>query len=194
MTSQNELRKLCFDTLGRGSPRCEPEHCTLPTSPHVFLLPGPSASEGLTTHRVLQAELLDVALVSSRPYFILQSQSQVLFFRFLPIHTAFVEASVISYPKRKLFSSFASEWLLIVFPSLACDIRAALCWIRLDLAQVAQWSRIYLPMQETQVGSLGWEDPLDEGNGNPLQYSCLENSTDRKAWQVIVHGVTKSWT
>ena len=24
-----------------------------------------------------------------------------------------------------------------------------------------------------------WEDPLDEGNGNPLQYSCLENSMDR---------------
>ena len=33
-----------------------------------------------------------------------------------------------------------------------------------------------------------------EGNGNPLQYSCLENSMDRGAWQAIVHGVTKSWT
>ena len=28
-----------------------------------------------------------------------------------------------------------------------------------------------------------------EGNGNPLQYSCLENSMDRGAWQVTVHGV-----
>ena len=27
-----------------------------------------------------------------------------------------------------------------------------------------------------------------------LQYSCLENSKDRRAWQAIVHGVTKSWT
>jgi len=33
-----------------------------------------------------------------------------------------------------------------------------------------------------------------EGNGNPLQYSCLENSMDRGAWQAIVHGVTKSRT
>ena len=33
-----------------------------------------------------------------------------------------------------------------------------------------------------------------EGNGNPFQYSCLENSTDRGGWQAIVHGVTKSWT
>ena len=30
-----------------------------------------------------------------------------------------------------------------------------------------------------------------EGNGNPLQYSCLENSMDRGAWQATVHGVTK---
>ena len=31
-----------------------------------------------------------------------------------------------------------------------------------------------------------------ERNGNPLQYSCLENSMDRRAWQATVHGVTKS--
>ena len=31
-----------------------------------------------------------------------------------------------------------------------------------------------------------------EGNGNPLQYSCLENPTDRRAWWVTVYGVTKS--
>ena len=33
-----------------------------------------------------------------------------------------------------------------------------------------------------------------EGNGNPLQYSCLENSMDRGAWQATVHGVAKSQT
>ena len=33
-----------------------------------------------------------------------------------------------------------------------------------------------------------------EGNGNPLQYPCLENSMVRGAWWAIVHGVTKSWT
>ena len=31
-----------------------------------------------------------------------------------------------------------------------------------------------------------------EGNGNPLQYSCLENSVDRGAWQPTVHGITES--
>ena len=33
-----------------------------------------------------------------------------------------------------------------------------------------------------------------EGNGNSLQYSCLENSMDREAWYTVVHGVAKSWT
>ena len=32
------------------------------------------------------------------------------------------------------------------------------------------------------------------GNGNPPQYSCLENPTDRGDWQATVHGVAKSWT
>ena len=33
-----------------------------------------------------------------------------------------------------------------------------------------------------------------EGNGNPIKYSCLENSTDRGAWQATVQGVTVSDT
>ena len=33
-----------------------------------------------------------------------------------------------------------------------------------------------------------------EGNGNPLQYSCLENRMDRGAWWAAAHGVAKSWT
>jgi len=33
-----------------------------------------------------------------------------------------------------------------------------------------------------------------EGNGNPLQYSCLENPVDGRAWQAIVHGVKNRWT
>ena len=32
-----------------------------------------------------------------------------------------------------------------------------------------------------------------EGNGNPLQYPCLENPMDGGAWQTTVHGVAKSW-
>ena len=43
---------------------------------------------------------------------------------------------------------------------------------------------------------LGSEGSLEEGNdnGNPLQYSCLENPMDRGAWWATVHGVAKSRT
>ena len=40
----------------------------------------------------------------------------------------------------------------------------------------------------------GTERFPEEGNGNPLQHSCLENSMDRGAWQATVHGVTESRT
>ena len=35
---------------------------------------------------------------------------------------------------------------------------------------------------------------IGEGNGNPLQYSCLENPRDRGAWWAAVYGVAQSWT
>ena len=40
----------------------------------------------------------------------------------------------------------------------------------------------------------GSERSPGKGNGNPLQYSCLGNPTDREAWQATVHGVAKNWT
>ena len=35
---------------------------------------------------------------------------------------------------------------------------------------------------------------IGEGNGNLLQYSCLENTVDREAWWSVVYGVAPSWT
>ena len=40
----------------------------------------------------------------------------------------------------------------------------------------------------------GLERSPGDGNGNPLQYSCLENPMDGGAWWATVHRVTKSWT
>ena len=48
--------------------------------------------------------------------------------------------------------------------------------------------------REMRVRSLGQEDSPGEGNGNPLQYSCLENPMGRGAWQAVVPRVAKSWT
>ena len=59
---------------------------------------------------------------------------------------------------------------------------------------MAQMVKNLPAMQETQVQSLGLEDPLEkgtlpgEGNDHPLQYSYLDNSMDRGTWQATVHG------
>ena len=47
---------------------------------------------------------------------------------------------------------------------------------------VAQIVKRLPTMWETQVRFLGQEDSPGEGNGNPLQYSCLENPMDRGSW------------
>ena len=49
-------------------------------------------------------------------------------------------------------------------------------------------------MHKAQVQSLGWEDLLWRSHGNPFQYSCLGNPTDRRAWCTTVHVFPKGWT
>ena len=50
-----------------------------------------------------------------------------------------------------------------------------------------------LPAKEGDAGSVpAWGRSFAEGNGNPLQYSCLGNLIDRGAWQAAVHGVART--
>ena len=58
---------------------------------------------------------------------------------------------------------------------------------------VAQLVKNMPAMQETWVLIPGLGRSPGEGNGNPLQYSCLENPMDRGAWWATVRGVAKSW-
>ena len=58
--------------------------------------------------------------------------------------------------------------------------------------QVAQEVKNLPATQETWVPGSGRS--AGEGNGNPLQYSCLENSMDREAWWAAGNGVAKSQT
>ena len=57
---------------------------------------------------------------------------------------------------------------------------------------------IFLPANAgdlTDTSSVpGWGRSPGGGNGNPLQYSCLKNPTDRGAWWATVHRVAESWT
>ena len=49
-------------------------------------------------------------------------------------------------------------------------------------------------MQEMQVQSLGWEDPLEEETVTHSSILAIENPMDRRAWWATVHVVAKSWT
>ena len=49
------------------------------------------------------------------------------------------------------------------------------------------------PLTFQMVFHVFMKDPFGEGNGDPLQYSCLENPMDGGAWWAVVHGVAKSW-
>ena len=64
----------------------------------------------------------------------------------------------------------------------------------LKILSVAPNTKHLPAMWETGVRSLGQEDSPGEGNGNPLQYSCLWNPMDRRAWWATVRKVAKSRT
>ena len=49
-------------------------------------------------------------------------------------------------------------------------------------------------MQDSQVQSLGGEDPLEKETATHSSNSCLENPMDREAWRATVHGVEESQT
>ena len=92
--------------------------------------------------------------------------------------------------------------------SLAC-YRA---WVTNSWIQLSDWTTMLMVLN-ISVGFPGGSDGKEpacnsgdpdsipglgrspgKGNGNPLQYSCLENPMDRGAWPATVHGVAKSWT
>ena len=85
---------------------------------------------------------------------------------------------------------FESDYVNISFLSLS------FCFSKMDVIIAST----YLLSRESACnagdqGSIpGLGSFSGEGNGNPLQYSCLENSVDWEAWRVTVSGVTKSQT
>ena len=66
-------------------------------------------------------------------------------------------------------------------------------WFRDQMSLVAQMVKNLPAMQETLVWSLVWEDLPGEGNGNPLQYSCLKNSMDRRLQSIGSQSIRHDW-
>ena len=83
--------------------------------------------------------------------------------------------------------STKSQWGL-----MADDGKQLTLWIKEQKEQHSSSGR-EAPAQESRF-KLSIRRSPGEGDGNPLQYSCLENPMDRGAWWAIVYGVTKSLT
>ena len=88
------------------------------------------------------------------------------------------------------------EGILLIFRSVTNIFKH----IEFRSLLASAWDSLVAQMIESacNAGDLGSIPELGrfpgEGNGNPLQYACLENSMDRGAWQAITHRVTKSQT
>ena len=97
-----------------------------------------------------------------------------------------------------LYSPLIQLHLLLSYPKFYCNKchRASLVAQRLKHLPALQETWVQSPGRENprvrKILRLGWSP--GEGNGNPLQYSCLENPMDGGAWWAIVHGVAKSGT
>ena len=76
------------------------------------------------------------------------------------------------------------EWVVIPSSRNSSQLR--------DQTQVSHIAGGFFTVWAQKI--LGWEDPLEKGDGYPCQYSCQENPMDRGAWRATVHGVTKSQT
>ena len=72
--------------------------------------------------------------------------------------------------------------------------RGAIHGVAKSQTQLSNWTELNAGDSEDTGSIPGSGRSPGEGNGNPLQHSCLGNPMDRGAWRAIVHGVTKSWT
>ena len=90
------------------------------------------------------------------------------------------------------YSKFTISQVVVTFPGQPTSNYLLLNALEEGASLVAQMVKNPPAIQEIQVRSLGWEDPLEKGMA--LHYSCLENSMDRGAWWATVHGVAKSRT
>ena len=88
-----------------------------------------------------------------------------------------------SFPGQDIFPSYANISIPVIF-----EEKYVIVWASL----MAQRLKRLPAMQETWVQSLGQEDSPGEANGNPLQYSCLENPMNGGAWWDTVHGILQS--
>ena len=126
------------------------------------------------------------------------------------LHYYVVSHSTVSFPLKQRMCSVAKSCWLLCDP-MGCSPPGS-CAHGIFQARILEWEQWSVIIHASQVALVVKNPPANagdqrdvgsnpgsgrspgEGNGNPLQYSCLENPMDRGAWWATVHGVTKSQT
>ena len=100
-------------------------------------------------------------------------------------------------PQKQIGTGMEGRSVVSQLIPLSREREMARNFMHFGASPMPQWVKNLPAMQETQdmwVWSLSQEDPLEKRMASSHQYSCLENSMDRGAWQATVHWVTKSQT
>ena len=95
--------------------------------------------------------------------------------------------------RTNIYSGFSFVELSVIF-ILSHIFKIKSEYVSFWASLVAQMVKRLSAMQETQIWSLGWEDPLQKGMATHTNISCLENSMDRGVWWATVHGVESKTT
>ena len=140
-------------------------------------------------------------------------QLQNLIFKFLLINFNLssqkqLTATIKKKKKIKVYGIFCLWIFLPLLSLLSFKVSLLSLSLLLDSTWQVVLTLLFLSFQQVASGSSDGKDSTcnagdmglfpglgrspGEGNGKPLQYSCLENSVDRGAWWAIVHGVTES--
>ena len=104
----------------------------------------------------------------------------------------FQEASQLSWGITQILIPKAS----VAFAALLYWVVVSYCFLLFQASQVLSGKESACQWGDTRhMGSIPvWRRSSGGGNGNPLQYSCVENPMDGRAWRATVHGVAKSQT
>ena len=133
---------------------------------------GASCSEELVEWVLLLTEMKTVTVVSSSP-----------------LYDEWLQLCALKLPEVDFW--YENQDFRVLFLSLSLKKISAI-WLTWAFL-MAQWVK-NPPASAGDTGSIpGLGRSFREGNGNPLQYSCLTNPMDRGAWQSTICGVTKNW-
>ena len=119
------------------------------------------------------------------------------FFLCCPLLLPSIFPSIRVFPMSPLFASGRQKYWSFNFSVSLSNEHSGWIFFRIDWFDflVVQRTLKSLLQHHCSRASILWHSAffIGEGDGNPLQYSCLENPMDRGAWQATIHGVTKSW-